>query len=320
MRRLLVDANIFLEFFRFSKDDLDELRKVAELIRTAQLELYLTQQIRDEVLRNRERVLVQTFKSVGDNKIPSMFPQVLRNYERFATLDQARQAFAREVDGLLTRARQDASERRLPADHLLGELMGLATDLPVTEATIAAAKNRFDRGNPPGKDRSYGDAITWEAVLKHHPQFAPLDIITADGDYRSPLRPNGLHEFLQSEWDRSKSSEVTVYDTLTSFLRTHFPSIRISTEVASEVAVVRLETSGSFASTHQAIADLAKLGDFTPGQVQRLIDAALTNGQVGAIIRDPDVAEFYSWLMGTLGDDADPSSVKDLQNFIRDSF
>ena len=306
MRRLLIDANVYLEFFRFSKDDLDELRKVAELIRTRQLELYLTDQIRDEVRRNRERVLVQSFKSVEDSKVPSRFPQVLRNYERFSQLDAARQGLAVEIADLLSRARQDAAEGRLPADMLLVDLMALATDVPVTDSVMTAAKNRHERGNPPGKAGSYGDAIDWEALLAHHPPYETIDIISADADFRSPLRPRGLHEFLDQEWRSLKYSVATVYDDLSSFLRTHYPTIKISSEVASEIAVAQLEESGSYAGTHHAIAQLAKFADLSSEQVKRLADAALMNGQVSAILGDDDVHAFFSWLLDTFGHVLDP--------------
>jgi hypothetical protein len=312
MRRLLIDANVYLEFFRFSKDDLEELRKLAELIRRDEIELYVTQQLRDELLRNRETTLSRSFKTVSDAKIPSTFPQVLRNYQRFSALDAARRAYAYEVDKLLIRAREDAAQRKLPADDMLSELMSLATDLPITDETMAAARDRFDRGNPPGKDRSYGDAITWEALLAYHPQHTSLDLITSDSDYLSPLRKRALHEFLEVEWMARMQSTATVYENLTSFLQAHYPDIKLSTQVASEMAVARLESSGTFASTHEAIVNLHRISDFSNDQVQRLVDAALENSQVSMIIHDDDVKEFYEWLLKTFGDEVEAESVEAL--------
>ena len=40
-------------FYRLPTDDLEELRKLAAMVQTDELELYLIQQVRDEVLRNR---------------------------------------------------------------------------------------------------------------------------------------------------------------------------------------------------------------------------------------------------------------------------
>jgi len=61
MRRLLIDANIYLEFYRFSRDDLEELRKLAQLVLSDEIVLYVSEQLRDEFRRNRERVLRSHF-------------------------------------------------------------------------------------------------------------------------------------------------------------------------------------------------------------------------------------------------------------------
>jgi PIN domain-containing protein len=318
MRRLLIDTNIYLEFFRFSKDDLEELRKLAELIRVGEIQLYMNQQLRNEFRRNRAKTLAAALRSVREAKIPATFPQVLRNYQRFAKLDTARRQYAAEVDKLLERAREDAARRRLPADELLDELFGLATDLHVTAEIIQLAKDRFDRGNPPGKVRSYGDAITWETLLHHHPEHVSLDVITSDSDYLSPLRRMELQEFLEAEWQQVKQSHVEVFENLTTFFQKHYPDIKLSTEVAGELAVAALESSGSFASTHGAIASLSKIGDFSSEQVQRLIDAAFKNDQVGMIIHDADVKEFFERLLATFGDEAEPASVMELRRWLQE--
>lgn len=314
--RLLIDANIYLEFFRFSKDDLDELRKLVELVRTGEIVLYVTEQLRDELRRNRENVLAQSFKSVTDTKPTAQFPQVLRNYERFAKVTAARRSYEAEVEKLLSRAREDAAQRCLPADGVLSELLNLTLDLPISHATIDAAKQRFDRGNPPGKDRSYGDAITWEALLENHPPTISVDLITADRDFVSPLRPAALHEFLETEWTSRKASSVKVYPTLTAFLQEHYLDIRLSTEVASSLAVARLESSGSFAQTHVSIAELEGITDFSADQVQLIVNAALENNQVGSILLDSDVKAFYDRLLATFGDEASEESVNELRSIL----
>jgi hypothetical protein len=191
--------------------------------------------------------------------------------------------------------------------------MDLATDMPITPEIIQAAKDRCDRGNPPGKNRSYGDALTWTALLQHHPEYASLDIITSDSDYLSPLRRMELNEFLEYEWVGLKHSKVTVYENLSSYLQAHYPNIKLSTDVASGVAVSRLEESAAFASTHRAIEALTRISDFSGDQVQRLIDAALDNSQINMILLDRDVKAFYERLLERFGDEADPASVARLR-------
>lgn len=315
MRLLLIDANIYLDFYRFSKDDLEELRKLAQLVREGEIRLYVNQQLRDEFMRNREKVLADSLKGVEEAMPPARFPQVLRNYQRFTDLDTARNAYAAEVEKLVSRARKDAAERKLPADELLDDLIDPARDMEITPEIVQAAKDRYDRGNPPGKrtSSSYGDAITWTALLHHHPKKEPLDIITSDKDYLSPMRRQQLHEFLEDEWKTLKDSEVKVYEDLGSYLQAHYPNIKLSTEVPSGVAVSRLEESRGFAATHDAIARLERVSDFSAEQVQRLVDAAMDNSQIKWIISDYDVKAFYEGLLQDYGDQADPESVARLR-------
>jgi hypothetical protein len=104
-----------------------------------------------------------------------------------------------------------------------------------------------------------------------------------------------------------------VYENLSNYLQAHYPDIKLSTEVASGVAVSRLEESGSFAATHVAIGALHRVNDFSAEQVQRLVDAGLDNSQVNMILLDHDVKGFYDWLLEYFGDEADPDSVAKLR-------
>lgn len=52
---LFIDTNIFLSFYHLSGEDLEELDKLAVLIKKKQVQLLLPRQVRDEFYRNREK-------------------------------------------------------------------------------------------------------------------------------------------------------------------------------------------------------------------------------------------------------------------------
>src|SRR5262249_38700643 len=134
------------------------------------------------------------------------------------------------------------------------------------------------RGNPPGKNGSYGDAITWETLLAaDFPHGEGLHLITADSDYVSPLQPNTLQEVLLEEWKDEKWSRVRVYASLVSFFKARYPDIALSEHVAVEFAVRRLERSSSFAATHKAVRDLNELPSYSIEHVQRMIATLFEN-------------------------------------------
>lgn len=64
-----------------------------------------------------------------------------------------------------------------------------------------------------------------------------------------------------------------------------------------ENLITALEESGTFANTHQVIAQLAKQRDFSDEQVVRMVDAAIENTQISWIAEDEDVKKFYTELL-----------------------
>jgi len=50
---IFLDTNVFLSFYHFSSDDLEELKKLAVLAREGQVTLHLPEQVINEFRRNR---------------------------------------------------------------------------------------------------------------------------------------------------------------------------------------------------------------------------------------------------------------------------
>src|SRR5699024_4787952 len=81
----------------------------------------------------------------------------------------------------------------------------------------------------------------------------------------------------------------------------HFPDIELEIEFEQNRAVSELQSSWSFASTHRAIAQLDPEANYTPDQLRRIVDSAMTNNQIFAIGEDEDVREFYELFLGRHG-------------------
>lgn len=64
-----------------------------------------------------------------------------------------------------------------------------------SEELVNRAIVRFNTGNPPGKDRKYGDAINWETLLESVPCGEDLCFISADKDYASIFDDKQFHPF-----------------------------------------------------------------------------------------------------------------------------
>lgn len=78
-------------------------------------------------------------------------------------------------------------------------------------------------------------------------------------------------------------------------------------QAAKTAAISALQASGSFATTHSVIQTLDEFKDsFTADEVTKLFRAALDNRQVGWIISDNDVSEFYMFLFSRYVSQVDP--------------
>jgi len=154
----------------------------------------------------------------------------------------------------------------------------------------------MQRGNPPGKDGSLGDAINWETLLKKMPN-QELFLITDDKDYISQVGDSRLAQFLTEEWEEHKTKEIHLYRKLSDFFRDKFPKIKLASEMEKELAISELTKSGKFQTTHNAIANLSKFTDFTTDELNAIVDAAISNSQIYWIAQDADVKAFMQGLL-----------------------
>ncbi len=167
-------------------------------------------------------------------------------------------------------------------------------------------------GNPPGKEGSLGDAISWEALLKSVPSGEDLYFIADDRDYVSVLDENKFKQFLTEEWMERKQSKIVFYRRLSSFFKDAFPQIKIATELEKELLIRNLAASASFAQTHSVLAKLSKFTEFTPSQLNEIVEAAISNDQISRIIDDTDVEGFLKSVTAARAKDVKPENWKQL--------
>lgn len=294
---LFIDTNIFLSFYHLTSDDLEELRKLSVLLEKGEVKLYLPDQVVDELRRNRENKISAAIRSLKEQKLNLEFPALCKDYEEYPKLRDLQKQYEKEHSMLLRKITDDVEANCLKADEIIKDLFKKATPIDTTDELIANARYRMDIGNPPGKEGSLGDAISWEALLKEVPDNENLYLITDDRDYFSALDENKPKDFLGQEWRDNKHSEVNFYRRLSPFFKVHYPDIKLASELEKEILIRKLVTSATFATTHNAIAQLSKYEDFSISQVNEIVEAALTNSQINWIISDSDIHIFLSKLV-----------------------
>jgi len=313
---LFIDTNVFLSFFHFSSDDLEELRKLGVLVRNGTITLILPEQVRSEFRRNRDGTVADALKRLREQKLPVQFPQLCKDYEEYRAFRTALRTAEETRAALITSLEADISGNQLKADVVIAELFATARALDETDAQLGLARDRMLRGNPPGKKGSHGDALNWEALLESVVNGQDLFFVSGDGDWVSPLDEEKFDSFLTDEWQRKKASSIIFYRRLSAFFREHFPDINLATEEEKERLIQALASCGTFARARSMLRQLAAHGEFTAVQLNGIARAATTNNQVYWILADADISRYIRGLLGPRVAEIEPDLVAELERFL----
>ncbi len=310
---VFIDTNVFLSFFHFSSDDLEELRKLTVLIEENQIRLLLPEQVRDEFWRNRESKIAEAVKILRQQKFSAQFPAICKDYEHYVALRRLFRQYEETHSELLSEITRDEAQLNLKADQVVKEIFRLSDLIVRTEELVRNAEVRLSVGNPPGKRGSLGDAINWLSVIEATAQGEDLHFISDDGDFASATDHDRFDRFLLDEWTDAKASQLFFYKRLSDFFQQHHPDIRLARELQKDLLIGELAESSNFSTTHRLIARLRALGEFSSTQANAIVDAALANLQVRWIIHDNDVFAFLTQLADDHADDLDEDLLSILQ-------
>lgn len=140
--------------------------------------------------------------------------------------------------------------------------------------------------------------------------------MAVDKDYHSILKKGDPHPFLLREWAEKKSGQLFTYQTLTPFFNYFFPDIHVSSVIERHFAIKMLNSSNTFAETHEAIAQLAPyINTLTDREKDELFNIAEGNNQVSWIRTDSDIQEFYRNILKDCSDRYPPDRISTLEQF-----
>jgi len=288
-KNIFIDSNIWLDLYHFSSDDLNQFGKLKDMI-GRDVRIFFNQQVADEVARNRTAKVKDAYNQF--KSISIRVPNLCKGYQEYETFIEVKKTLERIHRELCNRINDDIAKESLRADVVMEEIVKLLDVCPI-DACVPKARERYERGNPPGKNNSLGDAINWEFLLDRVPNGEPLFLVSADKDFRSTIDDLALDGFLEKEWKRTKGSDVFFYPSLSQFINRHLKDIELVSEQEKDELIGKLREAGSFARTHSIIRSLRSFSSYTDEQAQTLVDIAEDNSQVGGIVSDPDLYAFY---------------------------
>jgi hypothetical protein len=272
---LFIDANKYLDLYRTvnGKKLLTPLGEQADHI-------FVTQQVVEEVQRNKISVAaaflakhfgelkLQTFNipdhlcGTSSGQGNSILRQMGEIVQRIRKVNEEVEALATSIMEQISRCQDEVSKALAPI---------FARAVPHTADELQRARDRRERGNPPGKnDNRIGDQLTWEQILTHFRGKKKLYIISRDGDYGTVFEGKGfLNQFLYGELCRvSDSPEVFLFEDTIDGIK-HFLDVtgmrcdKLTPEEIKEIreeekALPPLDLSGSIRRSQAALAAAAR--------------------------------------------------------------
>ncbi len=227
LKLIFIDANIYLRFFDTNSQEFKKLLKSVKEIKSY---IFITDQIKNEVTRNKLDVFRASFANyTGQIKTLNVqLPEHL-NTDTNPTIKQ----WNKKTKTLNTQISQQQQTLQHITTHLIDKISNstdkvsktlhkiFAKALPPTEEQVSRAKNRKGLGNPPGKKNDpIGDQLNWEQLLEETKTIKHLWIIANDKDYMFQFKEKCyLNTFLLEELKKNNPSIIVeCYNTLSSGL------------------------------------------------------------------------------------------------------
>jgi hypothetical protein len=103
-----IDTNMFLLFYQYSEDDMEELAKFRVLLRKKELTLWLPQQVMDEFNRNREKTIAAALKELRQQRLSCKFPAMSKGYGEHDLLRKLQGEYGKHLAKLIEQISEDA--------------------------------------------------------------------------------------------------------------------------------------------------------------------------------------------------------------------
>lgn len=219
MKKIFIDANIYLNFFDSNKPELKKLLNALVEIKDS---LFISSQIVNEVNRNKldvaQRSLNNHFSNLEKIKpvnLPEHLEAVTTNLQTWNNQSKEMYQKRKELQETLEELIHTTLEKiMLSTDEVSQTFMTLfERAVEASEHEIQAARYKREVGNPPSKSNDpLGDQISWEQFKNCSSCSENLWIITNDSDYYTVFKNKiYLNAFLYNELVLTNTAEPSIF-------------------------------------------------------------------------------------------------------------
>ncbi|KAB0670090.1 hypothetical protein F6V30_07965 [Oryzomonas sagensis] len=216
---IFIDANVYLEFFKSSKPEMKKLLPVLDELKE---NIFVTQQLVNEVSRNKLNVALANFneyakKCVGPGiRLPEHLDisgeTLVKDWnKKEAEVRESVKSLSADLNKIIEHVADNIINKK---DEVSQGLEAIFTRALVPEGKqVQAARWRRESGAPPGKpDNPLGDQLTWEQLLDAHDGKTALWVVTNDGDFTEKYKDKiYLNPVLNDEIQAKSGQNIDIY-------------------------------------------------------------------------------------------------------------
>ena len=217
MKKIFIDANIYLNFFDSNKP---ELKKLLDSLLEIKDSLFIGSQIVNEVNRNKldvaQRSLSNHFNNLSKIKpinLPEHLEMESTTLKKWNSQSQEiydkNENLNKELEDIIHKTLEEIMCSSDKVSHTFRLLFEGA--LEASEHEIQAGRYRREVGNPPGKPNDpLGDQVSWEQFKNCSSDSENIWIITKDKDYYTAFKNERyLNPFLYDELVKANTNSAT---------------------------------------------------------------------------------------------------------------
>jgi len=237
--RILIDANIYLNYYRQSPQSYNSIDKLIKLLEDENIELIIPKQVSDEFERNKEREAFKFIEALKKDagKIAIREPSFYSTATKIKQLKNLLKKVSQLRVDIITEYKKRIENENSKINKKLENLFSMKIENHEDDKIIQQAYFRTLVGNPPRKkNSSFGDAIIWEILLKYYTDD-DLTIISGDGDFSQEDQKNNhkINLFLEKEWNRKAiGKKIKLYETLGGFINSFTKKGTIDEKIIQE--------------------------------------------------------------------------------------
>lgn len=189
MNFLFIDANIYLRFYDTNNT---EFRKLLKSLTELKDQIFITDQIVNEVNRNKLNVFkksIEGYLSQANFSKISLPEHLDKETTKISEWNKKRKELEKLASELMSDLKSligaTVYEISSSEDNVSIELQNVFNQtLPANSGSYSRARIRKELGNPPGKvNDPLGDQLNWTQVLENIEKVSALWIVSADNDY-----------------------------------------------------------------------------------------------------------------------------------------